>query len=360
MTRSHTDGQARRRAAITLAVIMVFGAVLHAYWAMGGTWLLPTIMNAPSGELPPDIVSGSIAVVLWILAGIMLTVAVLSPVRAYGTKSQLIQKICVVGLWCFSLLMLAFAVFNILGSQSLGRLVLAPIYLLTGTLTIYLALPPYRGHRASAYNGDTRRYTTRFAKRVIRITSYISLFVITAAGILYFVYLPWNLRWGATDEEVNRALAGDAICADANFNPTRAVTINAPPEDVWSWIIQIGYKRAGFYSYDFIDNAGIPSATHIISEYQNVKVGDYIPLDSSGGLIVREMEPNSLFVLASESGFLTWTWDLRETGPRKTRVVSRVRARLGDTQMKFIWNTFEFFMMWKCLLGINKRVEYVN
>jgi hypothetical protein len=152
-------------------------------------------------------------------------------------------------------------------------------------------------------------------------------------------------------------MAGDEICVDANFSPTRAITINASPEDVWPWIIQIGYKRAGFYSYDSIDNAGIPSAERIIPELQEVTVGDRIPLDRAGGVIVRALEPNRLYVMAAESGFLTWAWELHELGPRQTRVVTRVRAELGDAQMKFVWNSFEFFMMRKCLLGIKQRAE---
>jgi len=152
-------------------------------------------------------------------------------------------------------------------------------------------------------------------------------------------------------------MAGDEICGNANFIATRAITIDARPEDVWPWIVQIGYKRAGFYSYDFIDNAGIPSAERIIPEFQEVKVGDRIPLDSAGGVLVRALEPNRLYLLASESGFLTWAWELRETDLQQTRVVTRVRARLRDPQMRFVWNTFEFFMMRKCLMGIQRRAE---
>lgn len=324
---------------------------------MGGMWLLPTVMNAPSGELPPDIMSGAIGAIIWILVVFLLMMAFLSFVRVRGTESRLLQGMSVVGLWGFSLLMFAGMVFNVLGSRTLSRLVFAPIFLLVGALAVYLALPQRRGRKKQIRIGGKSRSATISVRKVTRITSCIILCVIMATALFYFVYLPWNLRWGSTDEEANRVMAGDEICVDANFSPTRAITIDAPPEDVWPWIIQIGFKRAGFYSYDSIDNAGIPSAERIISEFQDVKIGDHIPLDRAGGVIVRTLEPNRLYVLASESRYLTWAWDLRKAGPQQTRVVTRVRARLGDAQMKFIWNAFEFFMIRKCLLGIKRRAE---
>ena len=66
---------------------------------------------------------------------------------------------------------------------------------------------------------------------------------------------PWHLRWGATADEVHGAMPGDDVVPKAQFNATRAVTIDAPPERVWPWIVQLGYRRAGFYTYDLIDNA---------------------------------------------------------------------------------------------------------
>lgn len=237
------------------------------------------------------------------------------------------------------------------------RLVLAPTFLMVGSPAVDLALPRRRDRQAPALGGD-RRYAVLPVKGVRGIASCVVLCLIATVASLYNVYLPWNLRWGATNEEVTRVLAGDEICGDADFSSTRAVTIDASPEDVWPWIIQIGYKRAGFYSYDSIDNAGIPSAERIIPEFQDVKVGDHIPLDRAGGVIVRALEPNRLFVIASESGIFTWAWDLRESGPQQTRVVTRVRARLGSAKMRFLWNTFEFFMMRKCLLGIKRRAEW--
>ncbi len=101
----------------------------------------------------------------------------------------------------------------------------------------------------------------------------------TVIVLLIFVYRPWAINWGATDDEIDRSMPGDEIVQSPTFNATRAVTIKAQPEEIWPWIVQFGYKRAGMYCYDWFDNNGIPSAESIIPEYQNLKVGDLIPCE---------------------------------------------------------------------------------
>ena len=78
------------------------------------------------------------------------------------------------------------------------------------------------------------------------------------------LYRHWHLRWGATNAEAAAAMPGDEIVPDASLTATRAITIAAPPEQVWPWIVQIGTGRAGFYSYDLFDNATRPSADRIL------------------------------------------------------------------------------------------------
>ena len=95
------------------------------------------------------------------------------------------------------------------------------------------------------------------------------------------LYRHWHLRWGATDAEVVSAMPGDEIVPDASFIATRAITIAAPPEQVWPWIVQIGTGRAGFYSYDLFDNAARPSADRILPEFQEIQVGDWVPMSST-------------------------------------------------------------------------------
>ena len=74
------------------------------------------------------------------------------------------------------------------------------------------------------------------------------------------LFRKWHMRWGATDAEVAAVMPGDDLEPKATVRATRAITIAAPPEAVWPWIVQIGFGRAGFYSYDLLDSLGRPSA----------------------------------------------------------------------------------------------------
>jgi hypothetical protein len=89
------------------------------------------------------------------------------------------------------------------------------------------------------------------------------------------LYRHWHMRWGATDQEVRASMAGDEIVPQAPFTATRAITIEAPPGRVWPWIVQMGYGRAGFYTYDLVDNAGYPSADNVLEQYQDFAIGDW-------------------------------------------------------------------------------------
>jgi hypothetical protein len=78
------------------------------------------------------------------------------------------------------------------------------------------------------------------------------------------------------------------------FNATRAVTIQVRREEIWLWLVQIGCKRAGWYSYDWLDDLGIPSANRIVLELQHLQVGDLIPMSPDGkqGFWVKDFEAN--------------------------------------------------------------------
>ena len=97
------------------------------------------------------------------------------------------------------------------------------------------------------------------------------------AALVYAVWVrPQLMRWGATDEEVTGPYPGAELIPDGERGPTMAVTIDAPPEQVWPWLVQMGGDRGGWYSWDHLDNAGHPSAQRVHPEWQDLARGDYL------------------------------------------------------------------------------------
>ncbi|MFC1936046.1 hypothetical protein ACFLYP_00105 [Chloroflexota bacterium] len=193
---------------------------------------------------------------------------------------------------------------------------------------------------------------------LIRITVVIVLLLVAISTLYVWVYRPWSLNWGATDEEINRPMGGDDILEQPTFVATRAITINASPEEIWPWIIQIGYQRAGFYSYDRLDNDGIHSSDYILPEYQGLQVGDFIPMTKEINAVVIELDPYRSMVMDFQPW--VWAWGLYETDQGSTRLVTRVYYRSERFITNFMVDTFEIFMMRKCLLEIKQRVENQN
>jgi hypothetical protein len=184
-----------------------------------------------------------------------------------------------------------------------------------------------------------------------------------AVGLYLRVLRPLQLRWGATDDEVGRSLPGDDEVPQPTFNATRAVTISAPPKEIWPWLIQIGAGRAGWYSYDLLDNLGHPSAERIIPEFQHLAVGDLIPIspDGKAGQRVKAFEPNRWMLWGDEAGDSTWYWGLDPLDEHRTRLGTRVRMHYRWTSSLLLFNPLVEFtdivMMRKCLLGIKRRAE---
>jgi proline iminopeptidase len=87
---------------------------------------------------------------------------------------------------------------------------------------------------------------------------------------------PRLTSWGATDEEVFDLFPGIGIVPDGKRGPTMAATIDAPPDRVWPWLVQLGGDRGGWYSWDRLDNAGRPSARTIHPEWQVLEIGDAV------------------------------------------------------------------------------------
>ncbi len=99
--------------------------------------------------------------------------------------------------------------------------------------------------------------------------------IATVSALYLLLIRPWKIRWGATDEEVTRAMPGDDEVKHPLMVGTRAVTIQARPDDIWPWLVQIGTGRAGWYSYDWIENLmglEIRGARRIIPEFSILKL----------------------------------------------------------------------------------------
>lgn len=193
-----------------------------------------------------------------------------------------------------------------------------------------------------------------------------SLAGLAALGLGFFgFYRPWHVRWGATDEELAAGMPGDEVVPAPVFDATRAVTVAAPPSAIWPWIVQIGFGRAGWYSYDVLDNLARRSADRIVPELQHIQIGDLVPLGpgEDAGMRVVAFEPERWVVWGEKNDLTTWTWVLEPaTNGATTRLITRVRAQATLRHPStLVWllldEVADFPMMRKCLLGIKSRAE---
>lgn len=215
-----------------------------------------------------------------------------------------------------------------------------------------------------------------------------SLVALGSAAVAAYVIAvrPRILRWGATDTEVEERLPGDELVLGAKEEATRAITIEAPVESVWPWLVQMGLGRGGLYSYDFLENmigVEMRSADRIIPELQDLKVGDVVRImPGEGGFEVVTVEPERALVLYSgvvdartlrqvgpdeprpESCFsYSWAFVLDKVSEGTTRLIVRSRLdyhpeSLGNV---VIWRGLtepaSFVMERGMLQGIKERAE---
>jgi hypothetical protein len=191
----------------------------------------------------------------------------------------------------------------------------------------------------------------------------IALGGITLLNVYVRLIRPWQLHWGATDAESERPLPGDDDIPKPTFNATRAVTVAARPEEIWPWLVQIGVGRAGWYSYDWLDNLGRRSAERILPEWQHLAIGDVIPMSPNGksGQWVKALEPNRWMLWGDKAGNAVWYWGLEPPDEQHTHLITRVRLRYHWTSPALLFDLLVEFtdivMMRKCLLGLKRRVE---
>jgi hypothetical protein len=195
-----------------------------------------------------------------------------------------------------------------------------------------------------------------------------TLLVILAVAVLYwFPIRRWMSRWGATASDLARVMAGDGLLVDPTYSGTTVVVVDAAPEHIWPWLVQIGYQRGGLYSYDWLDRLvgylDRPSATCILPQFQHLAVGDEIPLGRGPGWPVAILEPNRALVLDMRNlGAFDWVWQfgLYAMDEKRTRLVSRSRVRTRTTWARLFTYAIEpagFLMTRRMLLGLKWRAE---
>ena len=159
------------------------------------------------------------------------------------------------------------------------------------------------------------------------------------AGVVVAAYVtvigPWQRRWGATAEEVDRSMPGDELLRPEASGTTRAITIDAGPDQVFSWLLQIGYGRGGWYSYDWIDNDGRPSLARIEADLQRLGVGERIEMTPGMGPTVREISHGHHIVSAGEAD--TWCVLVEPAPGGRTRLISRWRQDWPKGPATYVW-----------------------
>jgi hypothetical protein len=189
---------------------------------------------------------------------------------------------------------------------------------------------------------------------------------LTIAVGYWFPFRRWMGRWGTTSPELTRVMAGDDLLPEFTYSGTMAVTIEAGPEHIWPWLVQMGYRRGGLYSYDWLDRLGFldrPSATRVLPEFQHLAVGDEIPLGRGPNWPVATLEPDRALVLDMRKvGGLDWVWQfgLYPADEKRTRVVSRSRVRTPGMWARLVTYAIEpagFVMTRRMLLGLKQRAE---
>jgi hypothetical protein len=231
----------------------------------------------------------------------------------------------------------------------------------------------------------------------------VLLFFIGLAGAGFagyrYVVEPWWRSWGVDPSESERPVPGDELVTAPTEVETRGITIAAPPSRVWPWLVQMGFRRAGWYSYDRMDMAG-RSPDRIVPEWQAIAVGDTIPTHPGGGLVIKTIEPERALVLyldnevvqswtdrhgehpegngkapsnlAAARAFMnagqapefaaSWAFVLEPLGEDRTRLIERFRIHVGEGRT---WNRYSlsmmgfgvFVMIRKQMLGIRERAE---
>jgi hypothetical protein len=217
-----------------------------------------------------------------------------------------------------------------------------------------------------------------------------------AVVAFYYRVRPWWKSWGVDPAEAELSLPGDDIVPEPTVVDTRGITIDAPPSAIWPWLVQMGYGRGGWYSYDQMDLRG-KSADTIVDEWQALAQGDVVPVSPAGGFLARVVEPERTLVLYLDQeiveGFrqteegdtqaptrglafagamgersmpgpfrFSWTFALRPVEDGRTRFIERIRVAIdtetpGSRMAGPFMGFGVFVMMQRQMVAIKERAE---
>lgn len=200
--------------------------------------------------------------------------------------------------------------------------------------------------------------------------------VAAMAGVATLVGLALRLgrRSGVTDDDLRRPLPGDNLIRNPQLITDRGATIRAPVDEVWPWLVQMGYHRGGWYTNRRLDrliwHIDNPSEDRIVPELQQLAVGDVVPDGPPGTARFRVamLEPNGAIVYLDDEGThipgvaFSWAFVLDPIDERTTRVQVRTRAtyrpRLVVTLLgRLVIGPSDCVMIGQTLRGIKRRAE---
>jgi hypothetical protein len=188
---------------------------------------------------------------------------------------------------------------------------------------------------------------------------------------------------GSTRFERRRRLPGDELVPTPSFVTNHGITIDAPAERIWPWLVQMGWHRGGWYTAPWVDRllfpANKPSADRLVADWQSLRRGDFVPdgpPETGCGFIVEQVEPQRHLVLHSTTHLppgwssrfgasidWTWTFVLDEVERGRTRFLFRSRARLRPRWLAVGYGLLivpaDFVMARQMMGGVKSRAQRI-
>lgn len=162
--------------------------------------------------------------------------------------------------------------------------------------------------------------------------------------------------WGVNPADREKALPGDEIVPEAEAVDTRSLEIAAPPSEVWPWLVQMGYGRAGWYSWDQLD-MNMPSADRIVPELQQLAVGDVVPTHPGGGFEVRILEPEHALVMYADRELIDAQAKAAPDGLERASTNVRATGRYLETAMQGDFRASWAFILEQSASGGTRLIE---